>query len=90
MISLSPTHKIFEFSIKDTAASEMLTYISWSLDTGIETINSTYTFNLTPNNFSYVFVEYNYTTRGDYSVIASASSDPYQDSETIAIEIPDI
>ncbi len=77
--------------IKNIATNQNLIDISWSLDTGVENINSLYTFNLTPNNFSFVFVEYNYTQTGDFTPIASASSGPNQDSETLpTIDIPDI
>ena len=91
MYNISSTYKIFQFLIKNIATNQNLTGISWSLNTGLGTINSIYAYNLTPNNFSYVFVEYNYTQTGDFTPIASASSDSNQDSETLpAIDIPDI
>jgi len=90
MTSISTTHKIFEFMVKNSADNENLTNISWSLNTGLETINSTYTYNLTPNNFSFIFVEYNYTQTGDFTVTASATDGITQDSETVQIDIQDI
>lgn len=91
MYNVSSTHKIFQFMIKNIATNQNLTGISWSLNTGLGTINSIYTYNLTPNNFSFVFVEYNYTQTGDFTPIASATSGTNQDSETLpTIDIPDI
>ncbi|MEA2036035.1 MAG: hypothetical protein U9O94_00895 [Nanoarchaeota archaeon] len=91
MTNLTSTYKIFEFMIKNVVDNENLTGINWSLNTGLETINSTYTFNLTPGDFSYVFVEYNYTQTGDFTPTASATDGTNQDSETLpTMDIPDI
>lgn len=91
MSNNSATDKVFEFMVKNIADNETLSSIGWSLNTGIETINSGYSFDLSPGNFSYVFVQYNYTQTGDFTPIAAASSGINQDSKSLPpIDIPDI
>jgi len=81
--------KIFYFETKNIG-NDNLTDIEWSLNTGTETINSNNTYNLTPNNFSFNFIEYTYQSSGDFQITAEATSDSYSDSENINIKIIDI
>jgi len=64
--------------------------INWSLDTGQETISANTLFSLQPNESIFVFVGYNYTSPGDYTITASATNKTYTDSETITIDVQDI
>ncbi len=89
VLNQNSTVAIFGFSINNTGKSNMSS-INWSLDTGQETVSSNQLVSLQPNESVFVFSSYNYTSTGGYTVTASATNDTHTDSDTIAIDIPDI
>jgi len=89
VLNQNSTVTIFGFNINNTGNSLMLG-INWSLNTGQETITATNLFSLQPNESMFIFAGYNYTTTGEYTITASATNKTHTDSETIAIDVPDI
>ncbi|MBI2541640.1 tandem-95 repeat protein [Candidatus Woesearchaeota archaeon] len=89
LLSRNSTSAIFGFNINNTGNSDM-SGINWSLNTGQETISANALFSLQPNESIFVFVSYNYSAAGDYTITASATNKTHADSESMAIDIEDI
>ena len=89
VLSQNSTVAIFEFRINNTR-NDLMSGINWSLNTGQETLSANTLFSLQPNESIFVYVGYNYSTTGDYTVTASATNKTFTDSETITIDVPDI
>jgi hypothetical protein len=79
--------RIFEFNITNVW-NVSLPAINWSVRFGNNYgINSTSLLNLSPNNNSYIYVDYTYPSSGSYLVNATARNNTVQDSDTININI---
>ena len=79
-------NRLFAFTILNNEASN-LTNINWSLNTGETTIYANRAFNLSSGETILVFVEYNYTNYGTYTVIATANASGTSHSKTISAAI---
>jgi len=80
------TERIFNFNILNRL-NYTLENISWSFDTGEINITSDYNLTLKSNESGLVYLHYNYTSLGDYMIIASVYAGNLTDSETINITI---
>gem|GEM_PF-6310023 len=70
MLNSTGTQRIFEFLINNTGTTN-LTSIDWQFNvTGETTINSTQTFNLTAKDFTFIYIDYNYSTGGQHNITA--------------------
>ncbi|NCN38807.1 MAG: hypothetical protein GW914_00315 [Candidatus Aenigmarchaeota archaeon] len=79
-------NRVFRFVITNIVNSE-LENIVWSLDTGESNISSEYNSTLQSNEDLFVYAFYNYTSSGNYTVIASTMSDEFSDTESLEIEV---
>ncbi|MBI2136154.1 hypothetical protein HYU06_03720 [Candidatus Woesearchaeota archaeon] len=77
---------LFAFTILNNENSA-LTNINWSLNTGEAAIYANYLVNLSVGEKLLVFVEYNYTNYGTYTIIATANATGKSDSKTISAAI---
>ncbi|MBI2135952.1 hypothetical protein HYU06_02695, partial [Candidatus Woesearchaeota archaeon] len=77
---------LFAFTILNNKNSA-LTNINWSLNTGETTIYTNNLFNLSSGETILVFVEYNYTNYGTYTIIAAANATGISHSKTISTAI---
>jgi len=80
------TERIFRFVINNTISSA-ISDIMWSLDTGESTINSENNITLQSNEDAFVFVYYNYTSSGNYTVVATTENGQYIDIEEMEVVI---
>jgi len=70
ILNSTGTQRILEFLINSTGTTN-LTSIDWQFNvTGETTVNSTLLFNLTARNFTFVYIDYNYTTGGQHNITA--------------------
>jgi len=83
------TERIFEFEILNNANST-IENISWSLDTDQTTINSTNNITLDPQESIFVYVDYDYTSYGDYVVTVTANRPNGTFSANMSITVKDI
>lgn len=87
LLKKNQTTTIFEFNIMNSL-NQTLTNVNWTLSMGDNnTINSTIPFNLTSKESIFVFIEYNYLSIGNYSVLAIANAGNLSDSQSINITI---
>jgi hypothetical protein len=80
------TERVFGFFIQNLNDSA-IENVFWIVNTGIENITSQYNSTLEINKSKYVIVEYNYSTSGNYTVIATALAEGLSDSESIEISV---
>ena len=74
---------VFEFEINNNTA-QTVNDISWSCDMGdTTTVDSTQ--NITLENTTFVYVQYNYTSSGTYTVNCSATNTTVTDYEDITV-----
>lgn len=67
------TYKLFEMIIKNSGQSS-LNNVSWSLDLGDGTVvKSIYNVSLGSGNTTFVYMEHNYSSEGDYTITANAT-----------------
>lgn len=78
--------RIFRFVILNNHNSS-IDNISWSLNNGQTTQNSLYNATLQSGEDLFVYAYYNYTSPGNYTVIASTLSNEFSDSESIQIQV---
>ena len=83
------TRKIFFYKNKNTL-EDRLNSIVEKLDTGDSTIQFSTNHSLNSSEEVFVFVEYNYTTVGDKTLIATATSGSLAETESTSINVPDI
>ncbi len=81
------TERVFRFSINNTFINQNITNISWSLDAGQTIINSNTTLNITlaAQEEALIFVYYNYTSPGNYTVTATAYNAQFTERRSIII-----
>ncbi|MFH1978253.1 MAG: hypothetical protein ABIJ92_02925 [Candidatus Aenigmatarchaeota archaeon] len=80
------TERVFRISVNNTLDLD-ITNISWILDTGDEAINSQYLTNLEVGEDIFIFVHYNYTVIGNYTVIFTAYTNEHIEKEEIEVII---
>ncbi len=76
--------KVYEFLITNTFTSA-INNINWSLNTGEESIDAIYLFNLSSSENIRVLVENQYSASSNYTINASAKSSSYDDYENKTI-----
>ena len=81
------TQRIFRFNIFNSFENSNINNLSWSLNTGENIINSTYEVNLTFLEDIFVYVHYNYTNVGNYTVTATAYNDQFIETESLEVII---
>jgi len=80
------TERIFILNINNTACLT-LNNVSWNLDTGETNISSIYNITLEALEDLIVYVDYNYTSSGNYTIVATGYGDNFTDFESINITI---
>ncbi len=85
----STTDRIFTFTISNNGNNN-LSNINWSLETGENIIYAQQLVNLQPSEDVFVYVRYNYTTGGDYNVIANVTDGTNIDSDSISISVAEL
>ena len=84
------TLHIFEVQILNNGGAA-INNISWQLDAGNSyTINNTQNISLNSNENTFIFVDYNYTTKGIYTVKANITNGSISDVETLNVNIGDL
>ncbi|MEK6858363.1 MAG: LamG-like jellyroll fold domain-containing protein [Nanoarchaeota archaeon] len=78
--------RVFRFVIFNNY-NTTVSNISWSLDNGQTTQNSQYNASLQSGEDLFVYTYYNYTSTGNYTVMASTTNGQYSDSESIQIQV---
>ena len=86
-LSGSGSERVFEITPKNTGSMN-LTNVTWAIQTGLENITSEHPFNLTTNETLQLFVDYNYTASGNYTVITMITSSLGADTKTLEISVP--
>lgn len=81
----SSHYSAFRFFMKNIVFYTNL--FNWTFDTQEDTIQSTLTTNLTPNENLFVFIEYDYTNAGVKTVVANGTTTNDIDSEEIDVTI---
>lgn len=80
------TERTFEFRILNNM-NQNITGLNWTLNTGETIINATSSVNLKPQETAFVFVNYNYTSGGNYIVNASVTNGTSYDDKTLSVTI---
>ena len=78
--------RVFRFVIANNYTST-ISNISWILNNGQINQSSQYDMTLQSGENLFVYAHYNYTSAGNYTVVASAMSDEFSDSESVEIEV---
>lgn len=78
------TLRVFEFWINNTGT---LGNFSWSFDAGDSTVINSQNITLQTNEAIPVIVEYNYTSSGNFTVIANATSDNASSYSSITVSV---
>ncbi|MFH1592711.1 MAG: VCBS repeat-containing protein [Candidatus Woesearchaeota archaeon] len=86
IVSQNGTEFIFRFVINNFW-NNTISNISWILDPEINDIMSELTLNLETNETAFVYVEYDYTNTGNYTVLAAVETSELSDTETVSVEV---
>ncbi|GEM_PF-5436576 len=80
------TERVFRFVINNSFTSS-IAGVSWTLDTGESNITAEQNASLQSGEDLDVYVYHNYTSSGNYTIIASATNGTYSDERSIQIEV---
>src|SRR3989338_2861772 len=83
------TKRVFFHKTKNTL-EDRITNITEQFDTGESLIQLSNNYSLNVSADVMVFVEYNYSTRGDKTITSTATSGSYVETESTSITLPDI
>jgi hypothetical protein len=87
VIYSNDTERVFKFDINNTFHNVSVNNISWSLDLGETIINSTNTMDLIGLEEAFVYVYYNYTVVGNYTVVATVYNENYVETKDMGVEV---
>lgn len=83
------TQKIFRFVVTNNHPFD-LSNINWSFDTGEQELYANQNMTLQPAESAFVYIEYNYTDRDVYDIVATVSSGNLSDNKTLTVPVGDL
>ncbi|HLC72535.1 MAG TPA: right-handed parallel beta-helix repeat-containing protein [Candidatus Nanoarchaeia archaeon] len=86
LLNVNQTTALFEFIVTNTLNTTQED-INWTFDVQEANITSTYNFNLTGGEDIFVYIEYTYSSTGNYQITATSSNVNFTDSQSINLTI---
>lgn len=85
-VKKNSTEVVYKFIVKNFY-NQNINNINWTLNTGKSAINSKSKINLSKSEDIFIYINYNYTSIGNYTVVATTFNNQFSETKSLEVKI---